>query len=188
MTNIVEHICNKEFDKANEIIAEELTDIMRIKFLEEKKRYAAKLSEEDTVGEGLLDVMKQKLRLKSPSERANGKTPPNRMSNIDGKSLGPKKLKIAPRTKLEEDDEQLDEARINIVKLRVRGGKVQRRKKVSNVPGMTFRGGGLKRMSPAERRRRKLGAIRAARKTKTKKVQMLRKRKLSIMKRKRMGG
>ena len=84
--------------------------------------------------------------------------------------------------------ETLDEARVNIVKLRIRGGKIQRRKKVSNVPGMTFRGGKLERMSAAERRRRKLGAKKAARKTKAKKSQMLRKRRMSLMKRARLGG
>jgi len=88
-----------------------------------------------------------------------------------------------------EETEQLDEApRVGVVKLRVRGGKVERRKKVSNVPGMTLRGGKLTRMSPAERRRRKLGAIKAARKTKTKKSQIMRKRKISLMKRARLGG
>ena len=78
---------------------------------------------------------------------------------------------------------KLDENRINIVKVRIRNGKVQRRKKVSNVPGMTFRGGKLKRMSAAERRHRKL----AARKDRGKKTQILRRRKMSLMKRKRLG-
>jgi hypothetical protein len=87
-----------------------------------------------------------------------------------------------------EKEETLDEAQVSMVKLRIRGGKVQRRKKVSNVPGMTLRGGKLTRMSPAERRRRKLGAVKAARKTKSKKSQILRKRKLSLMKRSRLGG
>jgi len=82
---------------------------------------------------------------------------------------------------------QMDEARINIVKARVRGGKIQRRVKTSNVAGMTMRGGQLTRMSAAERRRRKLGAKRAARKTKMKRTQMLRKRKMSLMKRQRLG-
>ena len=48
--------------------------------------------------------------------------------------------------------------RVKLVKVRIRNGKVQRRKKVSNVPGMTFRGGKLKRMSVTERRNRKMGA------------------------------
>lgn len=88
---------------------------------------------------------------------------------------------------LEEDDEDLSEARINIVRARIRGGKIQRRKRVSNVPGMTLRGGKLTRMSPSERRKRKLGARKAARKSRAKKSQMLRKRKLSLMKRARLG-
>jgi hypothetical protein len=89
---------------------------------------------------------------------------------------------------IQREDVELNEARVNIVKLRVRGGQVQRRQKVSNVPGMTLRGGKLTRMSPAERRRRKLGAKKAARKAKTKKYQALRKRKMSLLKRSRLGG
>jgi hypothetical protein len=84
-------------------------------------------------------------------------------------------------------EETLEESRVNIVNLRVRGGKIQRRQKVSGVPGMTFRGGKLERMSAAERRRRKLGAMKAARKSKAKKSQTLRKRKISLMKRQRLG-
>jgi hypothetical protein len=83
--------------------------------------------------------------------------------------------------------ESLYEARINIVKARIRGGKIQRRKKVSNVPGFTLRGGKMTRMSASERRRRKLGAKIAARKTKQKKTQILRKRRLSLVKRSRLG-
>lgn len=86
----------------------------------------------------------------------------------------------------EEEKEQLEEARIKIV-TRVRGGKVQRRKKISNVPGMTIRGGKLKRMSPAERRRRKMGARRAKIKRKGKMSRILQKRKRSLSRRKSMG-
>lgn len=77
--------------------------------------------------------------------------------------------------------------RIRIIKARIRGGKLQRRKKVSNVTGFTLRGGKMQRMSAAERRRRKLGAKRAARKNKAKKNTINRRRKMSIMKRKRLG-
>lgn len=86
---------------------------------------------------------------------------------------------------LEED--QLDEARFKIVKARIRGGKIQRRRKVSNVPGMTFRGGKLTRMSPTERRRRKMGARRGKIKRKAKMSRALMKRKRSMMKRRSMG-
>lgn len=85
-------------------------------------------------------------------------------------------------------EETLDEAaRIKIIRARIRGGKIQRRKKVSNVPGMTIRGGKLTRMSPAERRRRKIGQRRGKIKRRAKKSQMLRRRKMSLIKRNRLG-
>lgn len=87
----------------------------------------------------------------------------------------------------EETEEQLDEARIKIVKARIRGGKIQRRKKVSNVPGMTLRGGKLQRMSPAERRRRKMGARKAKIKRKAKMSRAIMKRQRSLRKRKALG-
>lgn len=97
----------------------------------------------------------------------------------------PESIKV-PAHKINEE-EQLDEGRIAVVKARIRGGKIQRRKKVSNVPGMTLRGGQLVRMTPAERRARKMGARKAARKSRQKQAQAMRKRKLSLMKRKRLG-
>jgi hypothetical protein len=86
-----------------------------------------------------------------------------------------------------DEEEQLDEARVNIIKARIRGGKIQRRKKVSNVPGMTLRGGTLKRMSAAERRRRKMGARKGKMKRKAKMSRTLMKRKRSLQKRKSLG-
>ncbi len=71
--------------------------------------------------------------------------------------------------------------------MRIRGGKVQRRKKFSTVPGYTIRGGKLIRMSSQERRLRKMGARRAKIKMRSKKSQILRKRKISLRKRKAMG-
>lgn len=86
------------------------------------------------------------------------------------------------------DEEVLEEGpRISIVRGRIRGGKIQRRKKVSNVPGFTLRGGKMVRMSASERRKRRLGAKRAKIKVRAKRTQMLRKRKLSLQKRKRLG-
>ena len=85
------------------------------------------------------------------------------------------------------NEEELDEARIKIVKARIRGGKIQRRKKVSNVPGMTFRGGKLTRMSPAERRRRKMGQRKGKMKRKSKMARTLMKRRRSLQKRRTLG-
>jgi hypothetical protein len=84
-------------------------------------------------------------------------------------------------------ESELDEARIKIVKARVRGGKIQRRKKVSNVAGYTLRGGQLKRMSPMERRKRKLGQRRGKIKRRAKLQRSLVKRKRSLRKRQSIG-
>lgn len=81
----------------------------------------------------------------------------------------------------------LNEARIRIIKARIRNGKVQRRKKVSNVPGLTIRFGKLTRMTPGERRRRKLGAKRAKLKRRSKKSIILMKRRRSLRKRQALG-
>lgn len=88
---------------------------------------------------------------------------------------------------IEEDAEELDEARVKIVKARIRGGVIQRRKKVSNVPGMTMRGGKLKRMTPAERRNRKMGQRSGKIKRRSKMNRALMKRQRSIRKRKALG-
>jgi hypothetical protein len=79
-------------------------------------------------------------------------------------------------------EESLDESilhniqkigRAKLIKLRVRGGKVQRRKKLSDVKGYTFRGGRMVRMSTTERRNRKMGARKAKIKRRTKINQIL---------------
>ena len=77
--------------------------------------------------------------------------------------------------------------RTKVVKVRIRGGKVQRRKKVSAVKGFTIRGGKLVRMSPAEKMRRKMGARKAKVKRRAKLARSLIKRRRSLMKRKSMG-
>jgi len=77
--------------------------------------------------------------------------------------------------------------RTKIVKIRFRNGKIQRRKRVSNVKGFTIRGGKLTRMSPAERRRRKMGARRGKLKRRSKMVRINMKRARTMLKRKRLG-
>jgi hypothetical protein len=77
--------------------------------------------------------------------------------------------------------------RTKLVKVRVRKGKIQRRKKLSAVKGYTIRGGKLTRMMPQERRHRKLSAKRSKIKRRAKLRQALRKRKISLRKRTAMG-
>jgi hypothetical protein len=77
--------------------------------------------------------------------------------------------------------------RTNLVRIRFRKGKIQRRVKKSAVSGFTIRGGRLVRMSPQERRRRSMAAKRSKFKRKSKLRQSLRKRQISLRKRKAMG-
>jgi len=88
---------------------------------------------------------------------------------------------------IELTEEELEEARIKIIRARIRGGKLQRRKKVSNVPGYTFRGGKMTRMSPQERRKRRMGQRRGKIKRKAKLQRALMKRKRSMRRRAAMG-
>jgi len=89
--------------------------------------------------------------------------------------------------------DELDEGNIQkmgrtqLVRVRFRKGKIQRRVKKSAVPGFTIRGGKLTRMMPQERRNRKLATRRSKFKKKSKLRQSLRKRQISLRKRKAMG-
>ena len=78
---------------------------------------------------------------------------------------------------------ELAEANFKIIKARIRGGKVQRRRKVSTRPGYTIRGGKLVRMSSQERQKRKQAARRSKSKRKAKLKRALQKRKMSLRKR-----
>lgn len=81
-----------------------------------------------------------------------------------------------------DEDEDLDEvaktaggarlARTN----RIRGGVVQRRKVVTKKSGYKVQGGKIERMSPTERRRRKMAQMKAARKRRGTMKRALRKR------------
>jgi hypothetical protein len=111
------------------------------------------------------------------------------------KELFEQKLEIIKERIVKEESEKLGLTEANVqkmgrtklVRIRIRAGKVQRRKKFSSVPGYTIRGGKLVRMSSQERRHRKMGARRAKIKLRSKKNQILRKRKISLRKRKAMG-
>ena len=111
------------------------------------------------------------------------------------KELFEQKLEIIKQRIVKEESEKLGLTEANVqkmgrtklVRIRIRAGKVQRRKKFSSVPGYTIRGGKLVRMSSQERRHRKMGARRAKIKLRSKKNQILRKRKISLRKRKALG-
>ena len=77
--------------------------------------------------------------------------------------------------------------RTKMIRVRIRKGKIQRRIKKSSVPGYTIRGGKMTRMSPLERRHRKMGVRRSKFKRRAKLRQALRKRKMSLRRRSAMG-
>ena len=77
--------------------------------------------------------------------------------------------------------------RKKLIKARVRGGKVQRRKVVSAVKGYTIRGGKLTRMSSAERLRRRIAQRKGKVKRRAKLARALIKRKRSLRRRASLG-
>ena len=191
MKNIVQLIREHKFIEAEEQIDNTVPLIMEKKIFEIKKAVAAKMCEQmksasqKMRGELTEDEIEESI---DPTEIHNGPAPTGqRVNSADKGDKQPPNTTVVPKNNLKEDEEELDEARVNIVKARIRGGKVQRRKKVSNVPGMTLRGGQLKRMSAAERRRRKLGARKGKAKRKAKLSRSLMKRKRSLQRRKSLG-
>lgn len=77
--------------------------------------------------------------------------------------------------------------RAKIIRIRFRGGKLQRRKKLSAVKGYTIRGGKMIRMLPKERLKRKIAARRAKVKRRAKMARILIKRKRTMRRRKMLG-
>jgi hypothetical protein len=122
-----------------------------------------------------------------------------RLKNLVNEKLDQIKMRLVTEmfedigVDVELEFEPLDEAnvqkmgRTKLIKVRIRKGKIQRRKKLSSVKGYTFRGGKMVRMSAAERRHRKMAARRSKFKRRAKLQQSLRKRRMSLRKRRTMG-
>jgi hypothetical protein len=189
--NIVQLVREHRFTEAEDQIDNAIPLIMEKKLFEMKKAVAAKMCEQMGIktasekirGELTEDEIEESI---DPTEIHNGPAPKGqRVNSADKGDKQPPNTTVVPKNNLKE--EEIDEARINIVRARIRGGKIQRRKKVSNVPGMTLRGGQLKRMSAAERRRRKLGARKGKMKRRAKLSRSLVKRKRSLQRRKSLG-
>ena len=208
MINLVNSIVNRDFVSADSILEETVELIMAKKLEEAKKMTAAKMTEQglDKPSWNLQQRGLVEDDVESGEESSMARSELNAITK-DAKSImskikGNKELEAWTQSKItkaadylnsvadymsEEEKEKLDEARIKIIKARIRGGKIQRRKKVSNVAGMTLRGGKLQRMSPAERRRRKMGARKGKVKRRAKLSRSLMKRKRSLQRRKSLG-
>ena len=185
MSKLVENILNKDYEQARESITENFRTILERKMCEMKKIVAAEMySQTDeklkSVSKLYRGVNEEEKNLDKVNDIANSlkaMTKEPKLPDVNAPGV-PDMFKTKTVN---------EESRTSLVRARIRGGVVQRRKRVSNVPGMVLRGGTLTRMSAAERRRRKLGAKKAKLKTRGKQVQIQRNRKLSLMKRKRLG-
>jgi len=112
----------------------------------------------------------------------------DRLKNLVAEKLNQMKLRLtAEMYDVVIEGNVLRMGRTKMVKVRIRKGKIQRRKKVSAIKGYTIRGGKLTRMTPMERRHRKMGAKRSKFKRRAKLRQSLRKRRMSLRKRSAMG-
>jgi hypothetical protein len=115
-----------------------------------------------------------------------------RIDEIVRQKLEELKLEIASEP-YDYDEEELEEGnvqkmgRVKLIKIRIRKGKVQRRKKLATVKGYTIRGGKVTRMPQAERLHRRMAQRRAKLKRRGKLGLALRKRKVSIRKRGALG-
>jgi hypothetical protein len=215
MRDLVNKILEKKYDQASQLFEERIVEIRDKKLHESKKMVAAKISEEsfpsaldeedvevsreldeldlsrEPKGE-VIDKTQEGDKAKSVNDMTNYLNSKKQTVNTSAKTDLPKPNvsvhhKTTPSTIKEDEDEELTEARIKIIKARIRGGKVQRRKKISNVEGYTLRGGKMKRMSPSERRRRKLGQKRGKLKRRSKMRMAMMKRKRSLRKRASIG-
>jgi len=205
MKHLIESIVIKDYDDANSIIEESLHYIIERKMIEKKKMIMA----EKNAWNGMPSSRQEKLyrdvlemdvsalpadysdiedRRKERGVNSSIKTNLGGEQKVaSGKSDLQGKQTVNTSEKGDLKEEELDEARIKLVKARIRGGKIERRKRVSNIPGMTLRGGQLKRMSAAERRRRKLGQRKGKLKRKAKMARTLMKRQRSLRRRKSLG-
>jgi hypothetical protein len=112
----------------------------------------------------------------------------DRLKNLVAEKINQIKLRLAAEMyNVVVEGNILRMGRTKMVKVRVRKGKIQRRRKVSAIKGYTIRGGKMTRMTPMERRHRKMGAKRSKFKRRAKLRQSLRKRRMSLRKRSAMG-
>lgn len=112
----------------------------------------------------------------------------NKLKNLVAEKLNQMKLRLtAEMYDVVIEGNVLRMGRTKMVKVRIRKGKIQRRKKVSAIKGYTIRGGKMTRMTPMERRHRMMGAKRSKFKRRAKLRQSLRKRRMSLRKRTAMG-
>lgn len=191
--SIVQAIFDRNYEYAGEILEESFINLLERKMCEAKKRVAAKMVAEmpslpsvEKAKDSLSEAEKFKNRVEPAKTNPYGDLSGAKKAFPDAEEK-PKKMNPEDNGKTAIVEDELHEGRIRVIKARMRNGKIQRRKKVSNVPGMKLIGGQLKRMTASERRARKLGAKKAARTGRGKRSQALRRRKMTLAKKSRLG-
>lgn len=157
MVNLVKLILKQQLSEAKERISKKLDDIQEKELVEYKKFVNSKIGFEIKKSSSIEDFYQG--------------------GNLDRKT----EIEILP------EGIDLDEARFKIVRVRIRKGKIQRRKKVATQKGFTFRGGKLTRMLPKEKRNRRIAQRRGALKRRGKINRAKRKTKRSMRRRKALG-
>lgn len=111
----------------------------------------------------------------------------NRIEQLFVEKLSERKLQVTEQ--MFGEDSSLEESnfyhqgRSRVIRVRVRGGKIQRGRRQATQKGHTIRKGKMVKMTPLEIRNRQLGAMRARIKRRSKMHQILRSRKISLRKR-----
>jgi hypothetical protein len=111
----------------------------------------------------------------------------NKIDQLIVEKLEERKLQVAELLFIEdpslEEGNFYHQGRLKVIRVRVRGGKIQRGKKQTTLKGHTIRKGKLVKMTPLEIRNRQLGSRRATIKRRSKMNQILRSRNISLRKR-----
>ena len=110
----------------------------------------------------------------------------DRIEELISEKIESLNIEVVPEFELDEANIQRM-GRTKLIKVRIRKGKIQRRIKKAAVKGYTVRSGKLVRMTPMEKRHRKMAARQAKFKRRSKMSQIMRKRNISIRKRKGLG-
>ena len=110
----------------------------------------------------------------------------DRIEELISEKIESLNIEVVPEFELDEANIQRM-GRTKLIRVRIRKGKIQRRIKKAAVKGYTVRNGKLIRMTPMEKRHRKMAARRAKFKRRSKMSQIMRKRSISIRKRKGLG-
>jgi hypothetical protein len=111
----------------------------------------------------------------------------NKVDQLIVEKLDERKLQLAELLFIEdtslEEGNFYHQGRSKVIRVRVRGGKIQRGKKQATLKGHTIRKGKLVKMTPLEIRNRQLGSRQSAIKRRSKMNQIMRSRKISLRKR-----